>query len=286
MPSPLPPAHRAKTRRESWTNFSVLRHGAFDGFLVTSKNSGTHWMCYMLAVALADTYGVERPTYFSENALRPYIGWATDKPVHAALPRLGRSHSIPHRLAEWDWARRLSGLPPYVLGVRHPMAILASHYAKWRHQLNTDWLDYLKGDPAGARFRCDLYWIARFWNRWGDICAAYPDAILCLHYEASRADPRAALEAIAAHWGIRLTPEAITAALAEGTKEAMARRIDPDAEPNVVQNRPETLEELFTGEAMDIYAARIRDLFRRDLGYDLMKPPVSGIRSNVLRAHS
>jgi hypothetical protein len=51
----LPSAYRAKVLNENWTNFSVLRHGAFDGVLVTSKNSGTHWLKYMLAVALAET---------------------------------------------------------------------------------------------------------------------------------------------------------------------------------------------------------------------------------------
>lgn len=267
-------------------NFSVLRHGAFDGFLVTSKNSGTHWTMYMFAVALADTYGIQRPAYFSENALRPYIGSARDPKVHPELPRFGRSHSIPHQLADWRWARKAAGLPRYVLGVRHPMGILASHYAKWHYQIQVSWLDYLRGDPSGQRYRCDLYWIARFWNRWGDICAANPGEVCVLHYEQMRADPRAALEQMAAHWGVALKPEAIDAALREGTKEAMAKRIDPDAEPNVLQNRSETLGELFSGEAMEIYTAHMRRLIRHDLGYDLFSLPVSDSHSTALRAHS
>lgn len=286
MHASAPSAFLAKARRERWMNFSVLRHGAFDGFLVTSKNSGTHWTMYMFSVALAETYGVPRPAYFSENALRPYFGSPKDPQVFPQLPRLARSHSIPHQLADWSWARRAAQLPHYVLGVRHPMGILASHYAKWQYQIQVSWLDYLRGDPAGETFRCDLYWIARFWNRWGEIIAAYPKDVLTLHYEDMRADPRRALEAMAAHWGIALTPESIETALREGTKEAMAKRVDPDAEPNVLQNRQETLEELFAGEALEIYTARVRDLIRHDLGYDLLKPPVSGIRSSVLQARS
>ncbi|ABI75807.1 hypothetical protein HNE_0131 [Hyphomonas neptunium ATCC 15444] len=273
MTTPLPKEYLAKARSETWVNFSILRHGAFDGFLVTSKNSGTHWMMYMLSVALADSYGIERPKYYSENALRPYIGFPTDKPVYPQLPRLARSHTIPHRLADWDWARRLAGLPNYVLGIRHPMAILASHHAKWEYDIQVSWLDYLKGDPGGARFRCDLYWLARFWNRWGEIEAAYPETILKVQYEETQRNPRATLEAIAAHWGIALTPEAIKAALFAGTKEEMAKKADPDGEPNVLQNRKQSLAELFTGEAMDIYTAHIRTLFRHDLGYDLLTPP-------------
>ena len=270
----LPRAYTSRVWQDNWTNFSVRRHGAFDGFLVTSKNSGTHWVKYMLAIALADTYGIARPNYFSEDAVRPYIGWPKDAQAHIELPRLAFSHTIPHRFADWSWARGMAGLPPYALCIRHPMAILASHHAKWQYDIKVDWLTYLKGDPGGANYRCDLYWLARFWNRWGEVEARYPASVLRVQYEATRESPRAALEAIAAHWGIEFTPDAIEAALAEGTKEAMAKKVDPAAEPNVLQQRSGSLADQFTGEAMDIYRARMAELFRFDLGYDLLEVPV------------
>ncbi len=273
MTQPLPAAYRTKVLNENWTNFSVLRHGAFDGVLVTSKNSGTHWLKYMLAVALADTHGIPRPEYFSENAVRPYIGWPKDAAVFPQLPRLAFSHTIPHVLADWGWARGFAHLPPYVLAVRHPMAILASHHAKWEYDIQVDWLTYLKGDPGGTQYRCDLYWLARFWNRWGEVAARHGGSILTLHYEQTQKDPRGSLEAIDRHWGLNLSPSAIDAALAAGTKDAMALKVDPDAEPNVLQNRQTPLVDLFTGEAMDIYRTRISELFRHDLGYDLLSLP-------------
>ncbi|MCA8900949.1 MAG: sulfotransferase family protein [Hyphomonas sp.] len=269
----LPAAYRAKVLNENWTNFSVLRHGAFDGVLVTSKNSGTHWLKYMLAVALAETHGIPRPEYFSENAVRPYIGWPKDAPVFPQLPRLAFSHTIPHRLTDWGWARGMAHLPPYVLAVRHPMAILASHHAKWEYDIQVDWKTYLEGDPAGSRYRCDLYWLARFWNRWGEILKRHGDSILVVHYEDTQKDPRKILEAVDRHWSLGLTPAAIDAALAAGTKEAMAEKVDPEAEPNVLQNRKTSLADLFTGDAMDIYIRKIGELFRYDLGYDLLAPP-------------
>lgn len=266
-------SYPARVRSDNWMNFSILRHGAFDGFLVTSKNSGTHWIKYMFAIALADTFGIERPRYFSENAVRAYIGWPKDRPVFPGLPRLAFSHTIPHRLADWAWARQMARLPPYALCVRHPMAILASHHAKWEYDIRVDWLEYLRGDPSGRKYRCDIYWLARFWNRWGEVAERFPSSILQVRYEQTRIDPRGAIEAIARHWGIGLKPEAVEAALSEGTKEAMAARIDPDAEPNVLQNRQESLASLFSDEALDIYASRVRSLFRHDLGYDLMALP-------------
>tara|TARA_R110000824_G_scaffold32613_2_gene105190 strand:+ start:40 stop:864 length:825 start_codon:yes stop_codon:yes gene_type:complete len=269
----LPAAYRARVRNDNWNNYSVLRHGAFDGMLVTSKNSGTHWLKYMLAIAIADTHGIARPKYFSENAVRPYIGWPKDKPTFPDIPRLAFSHTIPHRLADWGWARRAANLPPYVLAVRHPMAILASHHAKWEYDIKVDWLTYLKGDPGGKRYRCDIYWLARFWNRWGDVLADAPDRVLTVHYEDTLKDARAVLEAVAAHWSLDLAPAAIDAALAAGTKAEMAKHTDPDAEPNVLQNRKTALADLFTGEAMDLYREQVKTLFRHDLGYDLLSLP-------------
>lgn len=266
-------AYALKSLNETWTNFSVLRHGRFDGTLVTSKNSGTHWIKYMLAVALADTHGLPRPRYFSEDAVRPYIGWPKDEAVHATLPRLAFSHTIPHRLADWGWARRVAGLPPTVLCVRHPMAILSSHHAKWAYELKVDWETYLRGDPAGARYRCDLYWLARFWNRWGGLAARHPGDVLILRYEEVRVDPRRALEKAARHWRIELDPAAIDAALQAGTKEAMAEKVDPAAEPNVLQTRETTLADQFRGQALAIYREIVARRFRRDLGYDLLTPP-------------
>ncbi|KCZ45439.1 hypothetical protein HY3_07265 [Hyphomonas pacifica] len=273
MPNRLPAEYRAKALNEAWTNFSILRHGRFDGILVTSKNSGTHWLKYMLAVALAETYDIPHPTYFSENAVRPYIGWPKDDVTYPELPRLAFSHTIPHHLADVGWARSLAGLPPYVLAVRHPMSILASHYAKWEYDIEVDWLTYLKGDPGGSRYRCDLYWLARFWNRWGDVYARHRDTILLVHYEQTQKNPRAILEAVSCQWGLDLTPTAINAALAAGTKEAMAKKVDPAGEPNVLQNRKTPLDELFSGEAMEIYSDYVRTLFRHDLGYDLLSFP-------------
>ena len=41
----------------------------------------------------------------------------------------------------------------------------------------------------------------------------------------------------------------------------------------MLQNRKTSLEELFTGPAMDLYRKQVRTLFRHDLGYDLFTPP-------------
>jgi len=153
------------------------------------------------------------------------------------------------------------------------MSILASHFAKWEWDIKVDWLTYLEGEPTGKKYRCDLYWIARFWNRWGEWIEREPDRIHLVHYEDVRQAPRETLQAIASHWGVKLTPAAIDAAMRGGTKEAMAEKIDPDAEPNVLQNRKDNLKDQFSGAAMEIYREKTEQLFAHSLGYDLLKVP-------------
>jgi len=44
-------------------NFSLLAHRDFDAMLITMHQSGTHWLKYMLTLALAEKLGVEKPEY-------------------------------------------------------------------------------------------------------------------------------------------------------------------------------------------------------------------------------
>lgn len=261
--------------KDKWLNGSVFRHGRLQGCLVTSKNSGTHWIKYMLSVALAETYGVAPPRYFSEAATQDYIGSPKHVSPYRELPPLAFAHTIPHALFDQAFLHKTFNLPPYVLQVRHPMQILSSHFAKWNYELQTDWLTYLKGDPEGVKYRCDLYWLARFWNRWGELLQRFPEKILLIRYEEVQADAKKALVAISDHWSLGLTPHAIELALQEGTKEAMARKIDPEAEKNVLQKRNDSLEVLFSGEALTLYQDIVGDVFRYDLGYDLLARPQS-----------
>ena len=110
-------------------------------------------------------------------------------------------------------------------------------------------------------------------NRWGEVMESAGDRIYRVHYEDTRANPRAILGGMAAHWKIALTQGAIDGALKAGTKDAMAKKVDPAGEANVLQFRKTPLEEQFSGEALDIYRARVKELFRHDLGYDLMSVP-------------
>src|SRR5471030_1523582 len=51
--------------RADLSNFFLYQHRQVHAFLVTGKNSGTHWVKFMLSCALARQYGVPQPRHSS-----------------------------------------------------------------------------------------------------------------------------------------------------------------------------------------------------------------------------
>ena len=238
--------------------------------LVSSKNSGTHWLKYMLSIALAETYGTDWPRYYSEAGTAGHIGSPKNREREPGIPKLAFSHTIPHRLMDWPFARSTMNLPRYVLLIRHPAAILASHYAKWKDALNVSWETYLRGDPSGKTYRCDIFWIARFWARWSKLIDVWPDGIRIIRYEEIHQSPITALKSSFGQWEINVDDEALETAIKQGSKEEMSRRADPDGEQRVVQTDKRQLADLFSNEAGSIYAESCQSLFQANLGYDLL----------------
>ena len=80
-----------------------------------------------------------------------------------------------------------------------------------------------------------MWWYIRYLNQWGEVASRYPQDTMVMTYESFRDDPRTALERIARQLRLDLSPAALDAGVAGGTKEAMARprtrisRISPSA---------------------------------------------------------
>ena len=79
------------------SNFHMLHYRHVDGFLVSAKNSGTHWLHYMLSHALATQYGVEPPRHSTGPHADHLIGPAKQKPRYPQIPHLALSHAHPQR---------------------------------------------------------------------------------------------------------------------------------------------------------------------------------------------
>jgi len=53
--------------RRDCFNFSLLAHRDFDAMLITMHQSGTHWLKYMLTLALAKKLGLGNPEYIQSD---------------------------------------------------------------------------------------------------------------------------------------------------------------------------------------------------------------------------
>src|SRR5262249_19067620 len=141
--------------RADLANFFLLHYRHVDGFLITSKNSGTHWLKFMLSCAIAAEYDVQPPSHTSGREADKIIAhpkW----PRHAQLPWIGSSHTIPSMAFAWTWLTRLLPHPPVVVLVRDIEAAMRSHYLKWHYSGSIE--EYVRGDPSGVRYRADLWW--------------------------------------------------------------------------------------------------------------------------------
>jgi hypothetical protein len=219
------------------TNFSMLRYNGFQGHLATGKNSGTHWVKYMLSLAIAAEYGVPPPRYFNSAASNDIIGHPKHKRKYSHLPRIASSHSIPNVALNWKWVHRAMSLPAYVVVVRDMRDALISNYVKWRETYGVPFDVYVAGDPSAQRYICDVWWYIHFMNRWGEVATRLQDKVLTLRYEDLRVSPDAGIRSIARHFGIALSENSIRLAVEGSSKKAMLAHEDPDARETVISVR-------------------------------------------------
>ncbi len=251
--------------RHSLGNLSLLEHRHCAGHLASMHQSGTHWLKFMLAHALARRFGVPEPQYNHANDL---IGGPKDPVRYPTLPRLLSSHTIPHASLRWAATHRVFRLPPYVVLVRDIRASLVSNYEKWRARYVCSFADFLAGDPAGRRFNSDVWWCIRFLNGWHAVREAAPARVLVLRYEDLRQDPVAGLERLAAHLGIPLSTADCEAGAAAGTKEAMAAREDPTRPAGAVNLGEKRFADYFSAVDRERFSALLARHLADSYGYD------------------
>lgn len=260
--------------RRDISNFSLLRHRDYTGFLVSMHQSGTHWLKHMLAVAIAVRHGLPPPRYSHANDI---IGGVHDSHVCATGPRLVSSHSIPHLLVGSSLTRRCMRLPPYVVLVRDLRASLVANYEKWKEHYGCSFSEFLRGDMGGKRFNNDLWWCIRFCNAWGRIARRFPDTTLVVRYEDLRQDALRELLRIDTFWKLELGAAALARGVEESSKDKMAAKRDPDTPGGVTVVRRDSRPAAawFDADDREFLAGACRKLLRHDFGYDYDRPPNS-----------
>lgn len=249
------------------TNWALIKHRDWQGYLVTGQHSGTHWIKWMLSHAIAHDTGVEPPQFYNNNSSNAVIGHPKHKRTDPRLPRVASSHSIPAYPVQWGWVRALAPLPAYGVVVRDIRDVLISNYEKWKDKYAVPFETYVEGDPTSKKYVCDVWWYIRFNNRWGEVQKRYPDETLILKYEAFQREPEVQLDRLAKHLGLSLSPEAIAAGAAAGTKETMLAHMDPNAPAQAVR-RDGAGETRWTPQTEDRLREILREHLRHDFGYD------------------
>jgi len=253
---------------KEFSNYSLLRHRDFQGHLATGKNSGTHWVKYMICLALAEHYAVEPPEFFNADATNAFMGNPKSVRPMPGLPRLASSHTIPGFAYDIPLLRGSKPFPPVVVLVRDLRDVLISHYEKWKDTYEVEWSEFLSGRMGKRGFRCDIWWYIHFMNRWGDAIRALPDEVIPITYEDMRANPAQELKGIFTHFGIEIPLEAIERAVAASSKDAMEEKIDPDFPERILRSQEALIEDYFWGDDLDFFQRTLKKNLRHSFGYD------------------
>jgi hypothetical protein len=252
-------------------NTSTLRHRHFDGQMVSTHQSGSHWLKYMLSNVLALTYDLPMPRHIQDDDL---IGHPKAPPKYSGIPRIVHSHSMPHALISSGLAGRLFKLPKYLVLLRDPRYSLISHYERYRKGgklENIDFTTYLHGDPRHNRFHNDLWTRICFMNGWGDVLQNHCGPTLSMTYEAMERDTGGCLRRACAFFfpETPIADDTIERVLALSTREEMAKRPNPEVKTVVVRTEKKPIEDYFTEENEAFLRHACRRFLRHDFGYDL-----------------
>lgn len=273
--------------RELETNlnsFHILKYRMVDGFFVSAKNSGTHWLRHMLSLALAHHLELPPPLYASGPESDAFIGHPKHPRRYAAAPRLASSHNVPSAAIAWLGARRLLALPPTVVLVRDIRQAMLSVYVKWAGEIGTDLTAYVRR-PAPGRV-ADVHWFARFFNHWGDMADAFGRQVLVVRYEDVQAAPEYWLRRIGTHYGIAFDDADVAAAMTVHGREAVRRKLDPLHGEAVVSDDASRAAAALSFDDERYLAALLSARLRHDFGYGYLRPasrpdPVFAPRAEV-----
>jgi hypothetical protein len=251
--------------RADLANFFLFQYRGVHAFLITGKNSGTHWLKFMLSCAIAEQFGVPHPTHASGRTADAIIGHPRWAPAYPQLPRIGSSHTIPSIAFAWQMC--FLAHPPVVVLVRDIREAMLSNYVKWRQQYGGSFTEYVQGDPMGRRHVADVWWYIHFFNRWGDIACANPQNILVVRYEDLKSSPEYWLRHIAAHVKVPLSNRAYDVALQFVGRTAMRTRLDPSHQETIIPSEAARDSIRFSDADEKILQDILRRNLRHDFGY-------------------
>lgn len=265
--------------RRDISNFALVRRYQrdFAGYLVTGQNSGTHWLKYMIGLAIAKHWNLPEPQHVDNQHSNELIGHPKHKREYASAPRIASSHSIPHYFVGSSVIRAFVRFPPYFILVRDMRDALVSNYLKHERVYTTNFSQYLRVEPGSHRYIMDVWWYIHFLNRWGNVIARFPEQTKFIRYEDLRADPKAGLDRIFRHFGYNLPAEIIDYAVANASKRQMNEKVSPHNPVRFIRADNASAQtsaenklpgELFSDDDRHYLAKITAENLRHDFGYD------------------
>ena len=257
--------YKYHTLRRDWFNFSLLAHRDFDAMLISMHQSGTHWLQYMLTLALVKKLGIEQPEYI-QNEL--FFGNASTYKCDYDVSRIAGSHSIPHLLVRSKQLNKILHFPKYLVLVRDMRASLVSNFEKWKdHVEYTDFSTFIRGDERGKRFNSDIWWCIRFYNAWGRVLENIPDTTMFVRYEDLTTNTYDALKNISIFLGLELSDEQLEYGISEASKSKMQSKSSPDA-LTVVRENSQNPADWFSEKDKQFFVNACKDHLKYDFGYN------------------
>jgi hypothetical protein len=254
------------------SNFYLLQHRSSDGFLMSGKNSGTHWLRFMLSCAIAQKHGLAPPSHSCGPKSEDFIGRPAVRGRHPDAPFIASSHNLPSSILAWPWVARLLNLPPIVILVRDPKEAMLSHFVKWAPVFGLDLHTYVRKASPSRKIVANAWWYIDFFNRWGRMREALPGKVLVIRYEDLERAPAEGLRRVADHFGLGLDDAAIEAGMAVSSRQTVLERLDDDYGEIIVPDAAVRAEAKLTADDEAALEAMFAERLETDFGYGYLKP--------------
>jgi len=251
--------------RRDFSNFSLLVHRDFNAMLISMHQSGTHWLQYMLTMALVKKLGIEQPEYI-QNEL--FFGNPSSYKCDHDIPRIAGSHSIPHILVGSRILNKFVRFPKYLILVRDMRSSLVSNFEKWKENIEyKDFSTFLRGDEKGKRFNSDIWWCIRFYNAWGRVLANKPERTMSVRYEDLIINTYDLLKNISDFLQLELSEEQLQYGIHSASKSKMQVKQD-QAILTIVRDEKRNPIDWFSENDKQFFIDTCKDHLKYDFGYN------------------
>jgi hypothetical protein len=250
---------------QDYTNFSLLFRRNHDGHIVSMHQAGTHWLRNLITHVIAREHGLTIPQNIRSDEV---VGSIRNPPSHGG-PVIVQTHSIPSPLFASPVLRSMLRYPKYLVLIRDPRVMLASHYKKRKGDSPWSFSDYLRRNKKTRQFRKNIWWDLRFLNTWLPLAQSWPAHIRVVKYEDLRRDTLGELNKIVDYFGIKVSdPDTLAWSVAECSKEAMSQKEGERTHKVVRQDETNPLA-IYTTEDRQFFNDTYRRYLKADIGYKL-----------------